>query len=99
MQEGGVRSVSSVTPPQSATVEIDMCGRRVAVRIEHREGEIIAIFPSQGVDPTRARVAVIVNDWLARGDSLETQALRLLALTDIVAGLIGWEADALRSLP
>lgn len=73
-----------------------MCGRQVPVRIERRDGEITAISPSQGTDPTRVNVAAIVNDWLSHGDNLETQALLLLALADLVAGLIVWKVAAAR---
>jgi hypothetical protein len=92
-----VRSVNSVTTLQTATEEIVMCAVRVSVGIEHRCGRITAISVPQATDPPRTTIAAMVNDWLARGDDLETQALRLVAMTDLVAGLIAWRMTAFKN--
>lgn len=94
-----VSMISRVAPPEFkmfdlATAQIDVGNRSVAVGIKQTGGTIVAISVPPSTDPVRRHVVAIVNEWLAHGDNLETQALRLLALTDLVAGLIVWKRRA-----
>jgi hypothetical protein len=91
-----ISAISRGAPPDLkifdlATTKIEMCIIPVAVGIRHSGGRIASIFVPSSTDPARTNAAAIVNGWLAQGDELEAQALRLLALTDLVAGLIRWK--------
>ena len=90
---GSVSSVRSVTPPRVEGVAIDIANCRVSVEVTNGPGGIEAISVPVTTDPVRARAASIVNGWFAQGESLEAQSLRLLALSDMVAGLIKWRQE------
>jgi hypothetical protein len=96
-----ISAISRGAPPglknfDLATVQIEMCIHGVAVGIWHSGGRIGSISVPPSTDPVRTKAAAIVNSWLAQGDDLETQAVRLLALTDLVAGLIRWKRTLTR---
>ncbi len=110
--EVSVISVNSVTPPsadrsapgcpaaeRTETALIDIVTRKVSILIGLKDGAIVSIAVPPSTDPVRTFAAGIVNSWLAEGDALEAQALRLLALTDLVAGLIRWQIEIRRGGP
>jgi hypothetical protein len=89
----GRGGVSSGTPPRAENLAIDISNRRVSVEVRHGPGGVVSIGLAATTDPVRASAVVIVNEWLAQGERLEAQALRLIAITDLVARLIRWETQ------
>ena len=83
--------VSTVTPLRVETVAIDISTCRISVEVRHGPGGIESIAMTAATDPVRTKAAAIVNGCLAQGEALEAQALRLIAMTDLVAGLIRLE--------
>lgn len=83
--------VSTVTPLRVETVAIDISTCRISVEVRHGPGGMESIAVPAATDPVRTKAAAIVNGCLAQGEALEAQALRLVALSDLVAGLISWK--------
>lgn len=61
------------------------------------QGEILQVTPPVELDPVRAFGVRAVNGWLAAGVDLQTQALRLLAAQELVAGLLRHECEGKRN--
>lgn len=88
---GGAGGRAGSTPPRIENVAVDISNRLVCLEVRYGPSGIEVLVARGTTDPVRASAITIVNGWLAEGETLETQAIHLIALTDLVAGLIRLE--------
>jgi hypothetical protein len=77
------------------TVLMDIVARSIPVTVVQKSGRILSIAVPSDTDPVRSAAARIVNKWIMQGAELEAMALRILAMSELVAGLIRWRRGEL----
>lgn len=77
--------------PSQSAASVPVVVRSLPVQVTWQDGRIAAVA-SETADDMRRRAVSAVNVGLRNGRSLEEQALAILAMQELVAGLIALEA-------
>lgn len=83
--------------PKAERVTFHVVAKSISVAIERDEAGAITSISASGLDDIRNAALIAINTGIQRGRSLPEQALRVLALSEMIAGLI--RVDLERSKP